>query len=57
LASKTRNIALSYVIDIFTDDYFVLSPFTINVARGYSGCTCTPRVENKILGAIYRENL
>ena len=28
----------------------------IGVARGCSGCTCTPRAEKKI-GVIYSENL
>ena len=29
----------------------------IGVARGCSGCTCTPRADKKSLGIIYRENL
>jgi len=30
---------------------------TIGVARGCSGCTCTPRAVKKNSGVIYRENV
>jgi len=31
--------------------------YSIGVARGCSGCTCTPQGGEKNLGVIYRENL